>query len=197
MKYFRLVFKSFAFILMVSVLATAQTEKANSDKIGEIASVDSELFKNSKNGIKELVDANKKLEDEFIRLADELRKLFEKYNILGKELEEIAKFVEPPRNITTEVLKNKIAELKSTESEIEKKQSEGKTNYEKRYSETVEIVNKKIAEALKEFAKINNYTIVLDGSEENSSAIIQGEIIDVTKEFIQFYNKRFANQKSQ
>lgn len=83
------------------------------------------------------------------------------------------------------------------DSDIVQKRNELRDSYLQRRDELSKDVNKKMLEAFRIFAKENNYPLILDSSKENSSVIIDGEIIDVTKEFIQFYNERFGDEKSQ
>ena len=51
-------------------------------------------------------------------------------------------------------------------------------------------VNKNIAQSIKAFAKEKGFVVILDSSQENNSVIIEGEIVHVTNEFIQFYNSK-------
>ena len=58
-------------------------------------------------------------------------------------------------------------------------------------------IDNKIAAALKEFARQNGYIMVLDSSQSNSWAIIERETVDITKEFIRFYDEYSEKGKTQ
>ena len=84
---------------------------------------------------------------------------------------------------------------------IEIKQNTTKSLYDKRELFLREEVNKKILIALKQFAKENDYSGIVDISKEvfvwDGLSIAINDSLDITKEFIQFYNERFAGKKLQ
>ena len=97
--------------------------------------------------------------------------------------------------LTNELLAVKVKEHESLISEFKNKESEFKVLAKKRDIEIVGEIKKRIAQALIQFAKQNGYTMVLDSSQSN--AIIEEEPVDVTKEFIKFYNDSFEKEKPQ
>ncbi len=176
-------------ILLVSIVISinAQTEKSQAVNSGKIAVINFELLKDEKTGIKDFVDVDKKLEIEFKPKDDELHLLFVKVQTLLKELKELEHLGEI--RITKEFVENKFNEFELAGCKILRKQQEVKSLYEKRYSDLTEELNKKIISSLKLFAKDRDYKVILDSS-KNNSVIIESEIVDVTNEFIQFYNKQ-------
>jgi Skp family chaperone for outer membrane proteins len=192
MKNFRFFTKSLIFVLILSALALAQTEKLPAAVGSKIAVINTEAFYDREKGIKELVETNDKLEAEFKLQKDELNLMAEKLKKLEKELRDFSGLIEPPRNLTKEMINNKINEYDLTGDKFKKKRDEIKILFEKRDSETVGLVRKKVGEAIKRFAKDNGHVLVLDSSKDNSSAIIEGETIDITKVFIRYYNEDYS-----
>lgn len=198
MKIFQKFGFALAFILTFAVLATAQTEKEKSDKTGKIAVFYAEDFEDKEKGIKELVDAYKILDDEFKPVNDELKLLVGKYNELTKELIEIGKCSRTgcPYHITKEPIGDKIKELESLESEIRKKQEEGKRLYEKRRAEVLGAVWNKIIKALEEFAEEKGFVMILEGKNFCNSCFNMCKDEDnITGEFIEYYNSLSAKQQ--
>lgn len=192
MKVFQIFIYSFTFILLFSIFAPAQTNKTDSLKV---VSINSEKFRDVADGIKELADAYVKLDSEFDSVKIELKSLYERYEKLVAELKSIATAREVS-GISQKYMDNLINDTNLLGTELKSKQGDAKSKYERREKELTFEINEKIKIALNEFAKENNYPIVLDSSKLDSSPIILGDIKDVTKELIQFYNERFVSEKS-
>ena len=67
--------------------------------------------------------------------------------------------------------------------------------YDKRATELLTKPKRKISDAIKQFAKENGLTVVLDSSKDLSSIVFNSEVVDVTQKFIEFYNKNYAENK--
>lgn len=181
------------FIMIFAAFVFGQDSQ--NTKNPKIVSVDTEAFYIEDSGIPELIKIQKQLEIEFKDKNKELKDLERKLKELTDEIEKATK--------TANILgcdypfEKKIEIAKKMDSDIVQKRNELRDSYLQRRDELSKDVNKKMLEAFRIFAKENNYPLILDSSKENSSVIIDGEIIDVTKEFIQFYNERFGDEKSQ
>lgn len=170
-------------IIVLSLFLCASSFAQN-----KIAVVDTSVFYDEKHGIMELVTANKQLEDEFKPKA-------EKFNDIGKEL---------AKDITS-CSKTGHCDLKELEkriTEYEKQNKEFKetfyTQFEKRRSEIVEPINRKIGDKAKEFVKKKGYAMLLDISKIDDDWFICElcQDNDVTKEFIKFCNEEFEKEKA-
>ena len=170
-----------AFAFQVSSFAQSESVAAT-----KIALVSFEKFADASTGIKDVIAVSEKLEQEFSPHNQELRLLAENYTKLHNEIVQISKMREP-RGLL-ELFEKKINESELLTCKIITKQDAARSLYDKRESFLREEVNKKIAELLKIFAKEKGYNVVLDSSQKN--IIIEGEIIDITNEFIQFYNSK-------
>lgn len=196
MKLFRLLVNSLAFILVLAVLAAAQTEKTQPVKSDKIAIISFDAFKDRKTGIKELADAYEKLEIEFKPQKDELKLLAEKIQKAVEELKKINMVETPP--YLKEFTDGKIDEYGLIACKYKDKLKEVRTLYQKRELEITAEIEKKIVEALNQFAKEKGYAFILDFSKLPTSFIsAKPDNDDVTEEFIKFYNENFGNTKSQ
>jgi len=193
MKNFRLSIGVLILVTIFAAMTFAQTSTLQESSASKIALVNTEAFYDKENGIKELVDSIDKLEVELKPLADELNLTIETVQKLGKEIEAIAKAMELYKGFTSKMLEDKLNEYEVLNEKLKKRQAELKPYYEKRHSETVGVVQKKIDEAMQKFAKENGYAIVIDISKLNGSAINENpEEIDITNDFIKYYNENFA-----
>lgn len=195
MKVFCLFIGGLVLILSVTILTIAQTEKTQPVELTKIGVICLSAFEDKKTGIKELVEANEKLENEFIKPAnDDLKLLYDKYDKLIKEFRAFSGLEPPPIS----VIDNKIKELSSLEIEIKKKQEELKLLYARRYAEIIGPVNTKIARAIDVFAKRNGFAIIFDSSLLEKGVVLGDPGPDnVTKEFIKFYNEHSDKEQIQ
>ncbi len=173
-------------IFSFQVSLFAQQNPVPPTKIGSILS---EKFADASAGIKDIIAVNEKLEKEFGPQELEIKILYEKHKNLINELKRISESKGHP-SISEKTLTEKINEVESAFCKLESQTKIVRSNFEKRETELFKEVYKKIAESLKVFAKEKGFVVILDSSQENNSVIIEGEMIDVTKEFIQFYNNR-------
>jgi Skp family chaperone for outer membrane proteins len=196
MKGFRFLTGGFVFVLIFSALAFAQTEKTQSNYASKIGFINSEAFDNKETGIKEIVETNEKLEAEFKPQIDELKAIAEKIQNQQEEFKKAGSgYWDGP--IPKEKLDKSLKDYESDVCKYKTRTEEIKSQYDKRKSEIFADVYKKVRDTIKQFAKEKGYLIVLDSSKDNSSAIIEGETIDITKEFIKYYNENIAKSKSQ
>jgi len=179
---------TFIFILITAFSVLGFSQTVNS----QIAAINTEAFGDKQTGIKEFVEAIKKLEIEFKPQFDELKLRTEKFQKLYKDVKEINNLnpmVDYGRG-SSQRFPDKFEELKKSNAEIKEKTEQLKSAYEKRQSEVMPQLRIKIRGAIKQFAKDNGFVIILDSSQENNSVIIETKPIDVTQKFTEFYNKR-------
>lgn len=198
MKVFRLLINSLALIFVFTILAFAQTETPQNSAPNKIAAIDTKAFENETNGIKEVVEAYDKLEAELKPQAENLNLLTEKILKLEKEINDFQSIAEKIKGICVpDNINKKIEEYDKLTKEYKQKQDALKSLYDKRKAEIFADIYRKVSDAIKQFSKENGYLMIIDVSKDNSSVIIEGETIDVTKEFIKYYNENFAKSKSQ
>jgi Skp family chaperone for outer membrane proteins len=190
MKFFKAICFSCILVLSFAILIIAQTP---STKIGLINRKD---FDDKTNGIKEVSDAYDKLDIEFKPQNEQLKAMAQKLQNLEKYIKEISNNYNPRYEAGKEIQKS-VDKYDLLACQFLREQEMTKSQFKKREAEILKDTNIKIAEALRQFGKQNGFAIILDKTEENSHILIGGEIIAITKDFIQYYNKKFAEVKTQ
>jgi Skp family chaperone for outer membrane proteins len=164
----------------------------------KVAIINSDAFEDEKNGIKILVEAINKVNEEFKPKNDELKLLRDKINEIAKKGQEMQKNSKGscPLGPINEI--QKLAdELENLLNDYKDKNAKYKFEYENRKDELTKIISQKISEKFVVFSKQENHTFYVDKrSIENGSIIIHGETIDITKEFIEFCNTEFEKEKA-
>ena len=183
-------------ILVFTALSSAQTEKLQVSVAIKIATINTDAFNDKTNEIQEIVDAYDKLEARLKSQKDELLALTEEI----KKLKDGLKYLSGPPNPKDppiEVMNNRVKEYKLAVINLEIKQDDVKSIYDKRKSEIFADIYKKVGNAIKQFAKENGYLMLIDIAKlKDGTIILNPEINDITKEFIKYYNENFAKTKS-
>jgi len=89
MKGFRFFTGNLIFVLILSALTFAQTEKPQTSNVNKIALINTEAFYDKVTGIKEIVEANDKLDLEFEPQLLELILMAEKIQNQEKEIKKL------------------------------------------------------------------------------------------------------------
>lgn len=180
----------------VSALAQAPTPtqqpaapaQALSAKIGWI---DTGEFAVERTGIIRFIDAFKKLGDEAKPRETELIGLQTKMQGIA---DEIKKLQTTPANvpINTGLIASKRDEGEQLQREYEFKKKNYDAFIEKRSNELVGPIQADIGKALQEYSKQKGFIAILDIDKLVQTGIILAlePSVDITKEFIEFYNKR-------
>lgn len=187
----------FACFCAVSASAQVPVQPAGPAKI---VVIDTTAF-DSKDGIKKYITAMDALEKEFAPLNTEIQGMVSRYTALGAEIKKLqdAATASPTVPINQKDAQAKIDEYQSLETNIKRKQEDGKTRFEKRRGEVLGPIMQDIGKAMDDFAKQKGYALMLDISKMYDSGILltlDPSKIDVTKEFITFYNARPAGTAS-
>lgn len=177
-----------------AVSASAQVPAATGGP-GKIGLVNVNAFGDDKAGITKFKNALASLDPEFKPINDQITTKRTRYQTLAAEIQKAQQPAPagvpavPPANLSA-----KVEEAQNLEIEIKRLQEDGKSKYERRYSQVVGPVFADIIKGLNEFAKQKGYAMILDGAKLEESGILMGfdDKYDVTKEFIAFYNTRPA-----
>lgn len=181
---------------LLSVSAFAQTQTAGSS--GKFAVINMFAFDDAKGGITKYVNAMNTLETEFKPINTELQTMATKYQTLGSEIKTLQDRANDPTNkvpFDPKVGQAKIDEYGKLERDIKFKQEDAKARYQSRYNAVMGPVMQDILKAMQDFAKQKGYAMIFDAAklEESNLVIAVGdEKVDVTKDFITFYNTRPA-----
>lgn len=191
MKTFRLIAGSFIFAALFAVSAFAQAQTA--PKIGIINTL---AFDDDKAGITKYVKAMNSLETEFKPVGDELNTMGTKIQALQTEIQKLQNTTQSSPNvpINTQTVNAKLEEYDKLGREFKFKQEDAKARFDRRRQVVLGPILQDIGNAMQEFAKQKGYAVIMDAAKMEEAGILLAftDNIDVTKEFVAFYNARPA-----
>jgi Skp family chaperone for outer membrane proteins len=196
MKRFSFIAVSFVFAAISAVSAFGQVAVPTSQP-ARIVVINTAAF-DAKDGITKFSNAMNALETEFKPAATELQGLANRYQALGTEIENSRK-ANPAVPINQQALQAKVDEFQGLEIQIKRKQEDLKVKGEKRQQQVMGPILQDIGKAMDEFAKQKGYALILDAAKlEGAGLILAVDLpkVDVTKDFITFYNARPATTAS-
>lgn len=190
MKTFRLTAVSFVLAALFAVSAFAQTQPAGAPKIGLI---DIYAFGAEKGGITKYINAMTTLDKEFTPMRTNLQNAVTRIQTLEKEITGLRDQASKPNSpISATTVNNKIQELEDLKRKAKFDQDDANAKYQTRYDAIVGPIWADIRKAMQEFAKQKGYAVILDGAKLEEAGILLGfdDKVNITTEFIQFYNTR-------
>lgn len=182
---------SFVFAAISAVSAYGQVPAATQP--AKIVVINTAAF-DAKDGIVKYSNAMTALETEFKPAQTEIQTMMTRYQTLATEIENARK-ANPAVPINQQSLQTKVDEAQNLEIQIKRKQEDGKVKFEKRQQQVLGPVLQDIGKAMDEFAKAKGYALILDAAKlEGAGLILAVDLpkVDVTKDFIVFYNARPA-----
>lgn len=169
-------------------VAGAQT--ATLTKIGIVNSL---AFADEKLGITKFINATKALNAEFAPVQTELSGMNTKLEGLAKEIETLRSQAAGGKvPIDEKVYQTKMDEAERLQRDIKFKQEDAKARLQRRQVAVLDPVMQDIGKGLTEYSKQKGFLIIFDIAKDEAGLIIAigDEKIDVTKDFITFYNAR-------
>jgi len=156
---------------------------------GKVGLINIGAFGDTTKGITKYKNGLDAVDKSLEQVNAELRSLATKYNTGLTEYQAMQKAVPPP---PAAQLQAKADELQLLQTNIKRKQEDGKALYDKNYSDIMSPITNDIIRALNEYARQKGYAVILDGAKLEQANILWGfdDKYDVTKDFIAFYNTR-------
>ena len=191
MKRFSFIAVAFVFAAILAVSAYGQVPAAPA----KIVVINTAIF-DGKDGITKYANAMNALETEFKPAQTEIQTMMTRYQTLATEIENARK-ANPSVPIKPETIQAKVDEAQALEVNIKRKQEDGKAKFEKRQQQVLGPVLQDIMKAMDDFAKQKGYALILDAAKlEGAGLILAVDLpkVDVTKDFITFFNARPATQ---
>lgn len=199
MKTIRLIAVAMFLTALFALSAIAQTGAANPNA-GKIAVVVTYAFGDEKAGITKYVNAEKALTAEFTPIDNEIKAMNTKLEALANEIENLKKLAASnPKAVDPNTAQAKVDEAEKLQRDLKFKADNAKISFEKRQQALMGPIMQDIGKALQEFTKQKGYVMLLDAGKLEEAGILVGlgdEKIDVTKEFIAYYNARPAGTAS-
>jgi Skp family chaperone for outer membrane proteins len=200
MKRFNLITVSFVFTVLFAISAFAQVPVQPSAG-AKIVVINTSAFDDDKGGITKYTAAMNALDKEFAPLQTEIQGMVNRYNALGAEIKKLQDSANAPTPVPIDqkAAAAKVEEYQNLELSINRKQEDGKAKLEKRQQEVLGPILEDIGKAMDDFGKQKGYSLILDVSKMYTQGILltlDATKVDVTKEFITFYNARPAGTAS-
>ncbi len=194
MKNLRLITASLFVLAFLSISAFAQTAA----QTGKVYVIDTYAFADEKEGITKFVNASKQIDTEFQPRVKELQTIYDKMQALAKDAQKLKTDYEnaggkSPINPST--IQAKFDDLERMDIDFKRKQEDLKTSIDKRGQALLNPIRSDIFKVMQDFAKQKGYPIILDLAKMDEANIILAigdDKVNVTKEFIIFYNARPA-----
>jgi Skp family chaperone for outer membrane proteins len=185
----RAILFSLVTLFLFTLTASAQTAPPVPFKFGV---TNSNAFVDEKTGITRLVNGVKALNAEFAVVQNDLESMAKKIDTLGKEIETMRTQSASGVPVDEKAFQAKNDELERLQRDGKYKQEDAKRNFEKRYAILINPIMNDIAKGLNDFAKQNHYTVIIDLAKDDVGLIVAigDDKVDVTKDFITFYNAK-------
>jgi len=191
MKTFRLFAVSFFLTALLAISAFAQAQPTKIVVINTLA------FEDDKAGITKYVNAMKSLREEFKPTDTDLQSRATRLQALQKEIQALNDQIAAGKvPVDKKAAQAKVDEFESLKREFTRKQEDFKVKFERRRPVVMGPISQDISKAIQDFAKQKGYSLILDAAILQESGLILGignDSVDVTKDFITFYNARPAS----
>jgi Skp family chaperone for outer membrane proteins len=200
MKRFSLIAASAIFAAITAVSAFGQATVPAQSAPFKLAVIDSEAFAADTGGIIRYASALKALDDEFKPLTNEIQGMVTKYTNLGNEIKKLQdQAAAGTIPVDPKTAAAKVEEYQNLELAIKRKQEDGKTRAARREPQVMGPIRLEIGTALNEYGKQKGFALILDSAKLDSAGLILAfdeAKIDVTKDFITYFNARPATTAS-
>jgi len=185
MKRFNTVAVSLVFAAIFAVSASAQTG------VLKVVVINTLAF-DGKDGIVKYTNAMTALDKEFVPVEAELTTMTTRYTNLAKELKALQDQITAGKvPVDQSSAQAKADEYATLELTIKRKQEDGKKAYERRQGVVMGPVLQDIGKAMQDFSTSKGYDLILDASKLDQAQLLLAfnpVKVDVTKEFITYYN---------
>jgi Skp family chaperone for outer membrane proteins len=193
MKRFSFIAASFIFAAITAVSAFGQAAQPAAPF--RMAVIDTGAF-DTKEGITRYSTAMNALEAEFKPLETEIQGLVTKYNTLGAEIKKLQdQAAAGTVPIDQKTAAAKVEEYQTLELTIKRKQEDAKARAARREPAVMGPIRQEIGKALQDYATKKGYAMILDAAKLDGAGLIlafDAAKVDVTKDFIAFFNARPA-----
>ncbi len=200
MKTFRLIAASFFFAAVFTVSAFAQTGAAQPIGSAKIVVIDTGAFGSDKGGITKYISAMKSLDTEFTPIQTDLQNSATRIQTLAKEIQTLQDQAAGGKvPVDQKSAQAKVDSYQNLQTDFKRKQEDAKAKFERRQEQLMGPVMQDIFKAMQDFATQKGYDLILDAGKLDAQQMILAYIpskVDVTKDFITFYNNRPATTAS-
>lgn len=190
---------TFAFAALFSVSVSAQGA-AQPGAMPKFAVINTAAF-DGKDGLSRYNVAMDSLEKEFAPVQTKIQGMVTRYQTLAGEIKKIQDAAgtsgAPP--INQKDAETKVTEYQTLEKSIKREQEDAKANFDRRQQQVMGPLLQDIGKAMQDYATQKGYDLILDAAKLDNAGLILAYNpvkVDVTKDFITFYNARPAGAAS-
>jgi Skp family chaperone for outer membrane proteins len=186
----RFAFLVFSLVFAAVIAAPAFGQGAAAPAQQKIGWINSSAWGAEDGGITKYINAAKALNNEFRPKQVALEELDKKIKAIAEDLRKMSS--NPAVPVDQRAAAAKQAEGEKLQREFEFMQKNAQADFERRSAEVLGPIEDEINAAVREFAKANNYTVILDlAALAQTGAIMAFDpAADITKTFITFFNGR-------
>jgi Skp family chaperone for outer membrane proteins len=176
-----------AIVFLVCNVSIAQNASASAAPT-KVAILNSNAFGDEKAGIRKFVAALKGVDNQFTATRTEITSLQGRLRTMVTELETLEK---SPQTQPA-VFRQKVDEAAALERQIKYKTEDASAVYEARKRIALQPVQESLFTAMQEYAKAKGYALIFDKAKDTDGLLIAigNQSVDVTLDFIAFYNAR-------
>ena len=177
--------------LVAAVLAplSAQTKAPAPNKPAEatrVAYINTAAFMNENTGILKLLKSGQALEKDLQPKQAELNAVIDQIKAVSEEIKKLSAAPAPD----TQLLAGKRMESQRLQKEYNTKREAAQAFAQKRMGEIQAPVQQEVGQELEEFARQRGIGLIFDVSKLGEALLVAGPGLDVTADFINFYNSR-------
>ncbi len=198
MKTFRSMFAG----LLVAVAFFAVSSFAQTGAVGnaKIVIIDTGAFADAKAGIGKYNNAMKSLDAEFATVQNDLTATANRLTTLQKEIQTLQDQAASGKvPVDQKSAQTKVEQFQTLQTDFKRKQEDAKARFDRRQEQIMGPIMQDIYKAMQDFATQKGYDLILDAVKLDAQQMILAFIpskVDVTKDFITFYNSRPASTAS-
>ena len=200
MRRFSFVAAAFVFAAISAASAFGQAPAAGaSAQAGKVVVIDGTAFA-AKDGITKVSKAMDQIDAEFVTTRKELTDMQNKIIALKNEIDNAQKPAAPgvpAKQPDQQAIQAKIDQGTELQKQLKRSQEDAEAKFQRRSAQVLGPIMQEVYKGLDEFGKLKGYALILDVAKLAETGVIlayDATKVDVTKEFITYYNARPATQ---
>lgn len=200
MRRFSFVAAAFVFAAISAASAFGQAPAAGAgagSQPGKVVVIDGGAF-GAKDGITKVSKAMEQIDAEFVTTRKELTDMQNKIIALKNEIDNAQKAPGagvPAKPVDQAALQAKVDQGTELQKQLKRAQEDAEAKFNRRSSQVLGPIMQEVYKGLDDFGKAKGYALILDVGKLAEAGVIlayDAQKVDVTKEFITYYNARPA-----
>jgi Skp family chaperone for outer membrane proteins len=199
MRRFSFVAAAFVFAALSAASAFGQTPTTPASGTTKVVVIDGSAF-GAKDGITKVFKAMESIDAEFLTVRKDLETMQTRLRTLKTEIDNAQKAGTPAPGVPAkpldpQVIQAKVDEGTELQTKFERAKQDAEQKFQRRSSQVLGPVMQEVYKGLDDFGKAKGYALILDVAKLAEAGVIlayDATKVDVTKEFITYYNARPA-----